>query len=87
MSGERATGDNGEEIRELLESSFLDRVHPDDHRKTMLEMERLAAGDKTVEFSNRHRDSNGNYRILEWTAVADADRELCYAMAIEINGS
>lgn len=73
--------------RELLESSFLDRVHPDDHRKTMLEMERLAAGDKTVEFRNRHRDSDGNYRILEWTAVADADRELCYAMAIEINDS
>ena len=74
----------GHTEQELLESSFLDRVHPDDHRKTMLEMERLAAGEQTAEFRNRHRDADGNYRVLEWTATVDPDRELCYAMAIEV---
>ncbi len=70
--------------REILESSFLDRVHPDDHRKTMHEMERLVAGEPTVDFRNRHRDADGNYRVFNWTATVDAGRELCYAMAVEI---
>lgn len=69
--------------KEILETSFLDRVHPEDHSRTMKEMERLVAGEQTSNFSNRHLDSDGNYRIFEWTAVADANRELCYAMAVE----
>jgi PAS domain S-box-containing protein len=70
--------------KEILESSFLDRVHPDDHLKTMKEMERLVAGERTSNFRNRHLDSDGTYRTFEWTAVADENRELCYAMAVEI---
>jgi hypothetical protein len=66
------------------ENSFLDRVHPDDHPRTMKEMERLVAGERTSSFSNRHLDSDGNYRLFQWTAVADANSELCYAMAIDI---
>ena len=70
--------------KEILESSFIDRVHPDDHRKTMLEMERLAAGERSVGFRNRHRDADGNYHVFDWTATVDTGRELCYAMAIEV---
>jgi len=70
--------------KELLETSFLDRVHPDDHLRTMREMERLVAGEQTSKFRNRHQDADGNYRTFEWTAVADANRELCYAMAVDI---
>jgi PAS domain S-box-containing protein len=70
--------------REILESSFLERVHPDDHVRTVLEMGRLAAGERTAGFRNRHLDANGRYHTFEWTAIADADRELCYAMAVEI---
>lgn len=70
--------------KELLETSFLDRVHPDDHLRTMREMERLVAGERTSKFRNRHQDADGNYRTFEWTAIADANRDLCYAMAVEI---
>ena len=70
--------------RELLESSFLDRVHPEDRPQTMLEMERLVGGEPTVGFRNRHLAADGSYRTFEWTAVADSDRELCYAMALEV---
>ena len=69
---------------DLLKYSFLDRVHPDDRRKTMREMHRLTVGEKTVGFRNRHLDASGVYRTFEWTAVVDPDRELCYAMAIEV---
>jgi PAS domain S-box-containing protein len=74
----------GYSMRELLETSFLDRIHPDDRLRTMREMEHLLAGKRTSNFRNRHRDVDGIYRVLEWTAVADANRELCYAMAVEI---
>lgn len=70
--------------KEILESSFLDRVHPDDHSKTMLEMQKLISGRATEGFTNRHLDANGGYRVFRWTAVADENRELCYAMAIEV---
>lgn len=70
--------------RDLLEVSFIDRVHPDDRTKTMLEMGRLAAGEQTRGFRNRHLDAEGTYRVFEWTAIADDSRELCYAMAVEV---
>ena len=70
--------------REIMESSFLDRVHPDDIPRTIREMGRLSAGEWSMNFQNRHRGADGKYHVFKWTAVADADHELCYAMAIEV---
>jgi PAS domain S-box-containing protein len=70
--------------KEILESSFLDRVHPDDLPRTIREMGRLTAGKPTMNFQNRHLGADGIYHVIKWTAVADPDRELCYAMAIEV---
>lgn len=70
--------------KEILETSFLDRVHPDDHLKTIKEMERLVAGERSSHFRNRHRNSDGEFRTFEWTSVVDENREICYAMAIDV---
>ena len=70
--------------KEILETSFLDRVHPDDHLKTMKEMERLISGERSSNFRNRHLRSDGQYRTFEWTSVVDENREICYAMAIDV---
>ena len=70
--------------QEILESSFLDRVHPADHLQTMYVMEQLVAGEQTRGFRNRHLAADGSYIVFEWTAIVDPDRELCYAVAIEI---
>jgi PAS domain S-box-containing protein len=70
--------------KEILESSFLDRVHPDDIPRTIREMGRLSAGERSTNFQNRHLGADGNYHVFKWTSVADKDRELCYAMAIEV---
>lgn len=72
----------GTSVRHILESSFLDRVHPDDLPRTMLEMGKLAAGEPTLDFRNRHRHADGSYRVFEWAATADADGELCFALAV-----
>lgn len=70
--------------KEILETSFLDRVHPDDHLKTMKEMERLISGERSSHFRNRHLNSDGEYRTFEWTSVVDENREICYAMAMDV---
>jgi len=74
----------GYPTRQLLESSFLERVHPEDLARTMAVMERLVAGHSVCCFRNRHRHADGSFRVFEWTAIADADGETCYAMAIEV---
>lgn len=70
--------------RNLLEASFLDLVHPEDRKRTLLEIERLVAGQRTSGFKNRYLDAHGAYRFFEWVAITDDDRELCFAMAIDI---
>ena len=70
--------------KEILETSFLDRVHPDDHLRTIKEMERLVAGERSSHFRNRHLNSDGEYRTFEWTSVVDENREICYAMAMDV---
>jgi len=70
--------------KEILETSFLDRVHPDDHLKTMKEMERLISGERSSHFRNRHLNSGGEYRTFEWTSVVDENREIFYAMAMDV---
>ena len=71
--------------KEILESSFLDRVHPEDHAATMKEMEQLVAGEPTS-FRNRHRGADGLYRTFDWMAIADSEGELCFAMAVVVSG-
>jgi PAS domain S-box-containing protein len=70
---------------ELLQSSFLDRVHPDDMRRTLLEIQRLTTRRHSKGFRNRHRAADGSYRTLEWTAVSDPESDLCYAMAVVVD--
>jgi PAS domain S-box-containing protein len=72
--------------QELIQSSFLDRVHPDDRLRTMREMERTAAGKVLEGFRIRHRHADGTYLVFEWTAVADEPGELCYAVASVVTG-
>ncbi|WP_119679400.1 hybrid sensor histidine kinase/response regulator [Indioceanicola profundi] len=56
---------------ELLGSSFLDLVHPDDLDATRAEAGRLAQGHTTLRFENRYRHKDGSYRWISWIAVPD----------------
>jgi len=70
--------------QEIMQSSFLDRVHPDDRLRTIREMERTAAGELLEGFRIRHRHADGTYLVFEWAAVADDRGELCYAVAMVV---
>ncbi len=54
---------------ELMAHTFLDFVHPADVPATRQAMAALAAQQEVVNFVNRYRCKDGDYRWLEWRAV------------------
>ncbi|SFL95464.1 PAS domain S-box-containing protein [Variovorax sp. OV329] len=61
----------GWEESELLGSSILDRVAPDEAELAGAELARLARGESTAGFECRLRHADGSFRLLSWTAVPD----------------
>ncbi|MBN2484365.1 MAG: PAS domain S-box protein [Bacteroidales bacterium] len=72
----------GYTAQELEGRKFLDFVHPDDIEAT-LNAVRLLAGQKNIlNFTNRYRCKNGNYRWIEWKSAPRGNR--IYAAARDI---
>ncbi len=69
---------------ELLARPFIDFVHPDDVSKTMAELSHLSRGGITVNFENRYRCKDGNYKWLSWTSSPADTSSLVYAVARDI---
>ncbi|MEM1349233.1 MAG: PAS domain S-box protein [Myxococcota bacterium] len=51
---------------ELLATSFLELVHPDDIASTKEELNKLEQGQTTFDFENRYRCKDGAWRWLSW---------------------
>jgi PAS domain S-box-containing protein len=58
--------------QEVLGTSLLDLVHPDDVQSTVQQVGSLSAGSHVYRFENRYRRKDGSYCSLSWTAVPDA---------------
>jgi PAS domain S-box-containing protein len=58
---------------ELMAEPFLSFVHPDDVEATTEQVARLDGPDSesVVGFENRYRTRDGDYRVIDWTLVAD----------------
>ena len=56
----------GYAVAELEGRRFLDFVHPDDLQATQDAIATLASGTQVLNFTNRYRTRNGDYRYLEW---------------------
>jgi len=69
---------------ELLSKPFFDFIHSDDIEQTVNEVKKLEKGIPTIEFSNRYRCKNGDYKWLIWNASLDASSKLIYASARDI---
>ncbi len=69
---------------ELLESQFLNFVHPDDIDLTLKEIKKLKSGAKTINFENRYRKNDGNYLWFVWNATPNPVSGKLYAVARDI---
>jgi diguanylate cyclase (GGDEF)-like protein/PAS domain S-box-containing protein len=69
---------------ELIAQPYIEFVHPDDRRKTLKQVEKLAQGERLTYFENRYRHADGSYHILAWTAVPYLEENLIYASARDI---
>jgi PAS domain S-box-containing protein len=75
----------GHSEQTLLSTPFREFIHPDDIEATHNEIHnQLFAGKLTMNFLNRYRHKNGQYRWLEWQAVASSDNKLLFASARDI---
>jgi PAS domain S-box-containing protein len=70
---------------ELLQSQFLDFVHPDDQDSTVaIVEEKLRLGEKVISFTNRYRCADGSYRWLDWISHPTPEDGMTYAIARDI---
>ncbi len=61
--------------RELMAEPFIAFVHPDDTEETLERARELetTSGIELVSFENRYRTKSGEFRLMQWDAVSDAD--------------
>jgi PAS domain S-box-containing protein len=64
----------GWEAGEMIGEQLMAFVHPDDLDATAAEFLTLNSGIATLSFENRYRNKDGEYRLLDWTAVPDGER-------------
>jgi PAS domain S-box-containing protein len=67
---------------ELKSKRFFDFIHPDDGKATLETIATLASRRNVVDFTNRYRCKDGEYRWLQWQAAPAGD--LIYAAARDI---
>jgi len=79
-SWERCLGYSPEE---LMSRPYIELIHPEDVESTLAAAGRLAEGPATVvDFENRYRAKNGEWRWLRWTSRSDGTQ--IYAAAKDV---
>jgi PAS domain S-box-containing protein len=68
----------------LLETPFIEFVHPDDIASTLKAVTKLSTGEPVAYFENRYRCKDGSYKYLAWTSVPVIDKGLLYAVARDV---
>ena len=71
----------GYKVDELIDSSFLELVHPEDRENTIREMQKLSTGGIVNYFENRYQHKDGRYIVLGWSANTNENNSLIYASA------
>ncbi len=67
---------------ELCKRPFMDFIHPEDYQETIKKLEDYNGKNKIIDFSNRFRQKNGEYRYIEWRSILWKDK--LYAAARDI---
>jgi diguanylate cyclase (GGDEF)-like protein/PAS domain S-box-containing protein len=74
----------GYENEELLKTSFLDFVHPDDLDRTSQAAASLSQGVDVVGFQNRYRAKDGSYRWIDWACKSNMATGRIYASGKDV---
>jgi PAS domain S-box-containing protein len=70
---------------ELLATSFLDLVHPEDRDRSAAALARMARGERPGDLlEHRVRCKGGSYRSIAWKASFDADTGLLYCAGRDV---
>ena len=69
---------------EMLNSKWVEYVHPEDISKTREAAEGLEKGEPVVDFVNRLRTKEGLYRHVAWMASPDVAHRLIYCVARDV---
>lgn len=77
----------GYEEAELVGSSSLGHVHPDDQDGTAAGAADLLDGTDVPAFENRYRCRDGSYRWLAWSARGDAEHQQVHCAARDVTES
>lgn len=73
----------GYTFEELTEQPFFEFIHPEDLAITQDSLNKLSKGSRVVNFINRFRTKEGNYRWLKWNTAPQGDT--LYAAATDIS--
>lgn len=74
----------GHSMQMLLETPFIEFVHPDDIASTLQAVAQLSTGEPIAYFENRYRCKDGSYKCLAWTSVPVTHKGFLYAVARDI---
>jgi PAS domain S-box-containing protein len=74
----------GYPIDTMLSKQFIEYVHPEDIEATNAEAAKLAIGERTIQFENRYRCTDGSYRWLSWSVIPVIEEKLLYGVARDI---
>jgi len=73
--------------QEILDTPFIEFVHPDDRADTAAATSRQVAGEAVLNFTNRYRCKDGSYKWLEWRTTPVVNLSLIFATARDITES
>jgi two-component system, cell cycle sensor histidine kinase and response regulator CckA len=78
---EQVLGISPEEFRRAGHRSF---VHPDDLDATLKAAAHVRAGNETINFENRYRAADGNFRHLSWAVFPDMESRVSFSIGRDI---
>lgn len=69
----------------LLSKSFFELVHPDDAASTREQVDRMATGLNTINFTHRFRVKQGGYKVLQWVVTPEPMTGNIFAIARDVS--
>jgi two-component system, cell cycle sensor histidine kinase and response regulator CckA len=69
---------------ELLSRPWAELLHPDDVARSAAARQALMEGRDVIDFENRYRRKDGQYRTLSWRATGDPIAKMIFAVARDV---